>query len=59
MIPARKNPSRVSPIIRSKACRIHLEAAIVRSLAPASYTAILQGAGGGTGVGVVEVYALQ
>jgi hypothetical protein len=35
-----------------------LEAAIVRSLAPASYTAILQGAGGGTGVGVVEVYAL-
>jgi hypothetical protein len=36
-----------------------LESAIVRTLAPASYTAILRGAGGTTGVAVVEVYALN
>ena len=35
------------------------ESAIVRSLPPASYTAIVRGAGGATGVGVVEVYALS
>ena len=37
----------------------NLESAIVRTLTPASYTAIVRGAGGTTGVAVVEVYALQ
>ncbi|HYJ04808.1 MAG TPA: SBBP repeat-containing protein, partial [Chthoniobacterales bacterium] len=33
-----------------------LESAIVRSLAPGAYTAVLRGQNNGTGVGVVEVY---
>ena len=37
----------------------NLESAIVRTLAPANYTAIVRGAGGTTGIAVVEVYALQ
>lgn len=36
-----------------------LESAIVRNLSPGSYTAIVSGAGGGTGLGLVEVYNLQ
>ena len=36
-----------------------LESAIVRTLAPGSYTAILRGNGGSTGIGVVEVYDLD
>jgi hypothetical protein len=36
-----------------------LESAIVRTLRPASYTAIVRGVGDTTGVAVVEVYALQ
>ena len=35
------------------------ESAIVRTLTPANYTAIVRGAGGTTGVAVVEIYALQ
>jgi hypothetical protein len=35
-----------------------LESAIVRTLAPAPYTAIVRGVGGTPGIGVVEVYAL-
>ncbi|HVF73168.1 MAG TPA: sialidase family protein [Chthoniobacterales bacterium] len=35
------------------------EAAIVMTLAPGSYTAILAGKDGGTGIGVVEVYDLD
>jgi hypothetical protein len=35
------------------------EAAIVRNLPPAAYTAIVSGVGGTTGVALVEVYALQ
>jgi hypothetical protein len=35
------------------------ESAIVRSVAPGNYTAILAGKGGTTGVGVVEVYDLD
>ena len=35
------------------------EAAIVRTLAPGNYTAILKGSGGGTGIGVVEAYDLD
>lgn len=35
-----------------------LESAIVRTLSPASYTAIVRGAGETTGIAVVEVYAL-
>jgi Cysteine-rich secretory protein family len=35
------------------------EAAIVTSLSPGSYTAIVRGANGGTGVAVVEVYQLN
>jgi hypothetical protein len=31
----------------------------VRNLTPGPYTAIVQGSGGTTGVGLVEVYALQ
>jgi len=34
------------------------EAAILATLAPGSYTAILRGAGEGTGLGIVEVYNL-
>ena len=34
-----------------------LESGIVRTLAPGPYTALLSGASGGTGVGLVEVYA--
>ena len=36
-----------------------LEAAIVRTLDPGSYTAIVSGKGDSTGVGLVEVYALD
>ncbi len=35
-----------------------LESALVRTLAPGSYTAVLRGNGGGTGIGLVEVYDL-
>jgi hypothetical protein len=35
------------------------ESAIVRTLAPGSYTAIARGKNGGTGLGLVEVYALE
>jgi autotransporter-associated beta strand protein len=35
-----------------------LEAAIVATLAPGSYTAVMRGAGNTTGIGVVEVYDL-
>ena len=34
-----------------------LEAAIIRTLAPGAYTAIVKGKNGATGVGLVEVYA--
>jgi N-acetylneuraminic acid mutarotase len=37
----------------------NLESAIVRTLSPANYTAIVRGVGGTTGVAVVEVYALN
>jgi hypothetical protein len=36
-----------------------LESAIVRTLAPAAYTAIVRGVNDTTGIAVVEVYALQ
>ena len=36
-----------------------LESAIVRTLSPANYTAIVRGVGGSTGIAVVEVYALN
>ncbi|MEO5719509.1 MAG: hypothetical protein ABIR29_13190 [Chthoniobacterales bacterium] len=36
-----------------------LESAIVRTLPPGAYTAIISGAGGGTGVGLAEVYDLE
>ena len=37
----------------------NLESAIVRTLSPASYTAIVRGAHNSTGIAVVEVYALN
>ena len=37
----------------------NLESAIVRTLDPGSYTAILRGQNNGTGVGLIEVYDLQ
>lgn len=37
----------------------YYESAIIATLAPGSYTTTLQGVGGTTGVGVVEVYDLQ
>ena len=37
----------------------NFESAIVRTLSPGAYTAILRGNGGGTGIGVVEVYDLN
>jgi hypothetical protein len=36
-----------------------LESAIVRTLAPGAYTAIVRGNGSGTGIGLVEVYDLD
>jgi hypothetical protein len=36
-----------------------LESAIVRTLSPGAYTAIVRGVGGTTGVGLVEIYALN
>ncbi len=36
-----------------------LEAAIVRFMTPGSYTAVLRGNGGGTGIGLVEAYDLN
>jgi hypothetical protein len=36
-----------------------LESAIVQTLAPGAYTAIMRGVGGGTGIGLVEVYDLD
>jgi hypothetical protein len=36
-----------------------LESAIVRTLAPGTYTAIVRGVGGGTGIGLVEVFDLS
>jgi hypothetical protein len=35
------------------------ESAIVRTLSPGSYTAIVRGVGGGTGIGLVEVFDLS
>lgn len=35
------------------------EAAIVMTLAPGTYTAVLQGANGSQGIGVVEIYDLE
>ena len=35
------------------------ESAIVSTLTPGAYTAIVKGKGGATGVALVEVYALQ
>lgn len=36
-----------------------LESAIIASLNPGSYTAVMRGAGDGTGVGLVEIYDLE
>ena len=36
-----------------------LESAILMTLAPGAYTALVSGAGGGTGVGIVEVYEID
>jgi N-acetylneuraminic acid mutarotase len=36
-----------------------LESALIATLAPGSYTAIVQGVNGGTGIGLVEVYDLE
>jgi CSLREA domain-containing protein len=36
-----------------------LESAIIANLSPGSYTAVVQGAGGGTGTGVVDAYDLN
>jgi hypothetical protein len=35
------------------------ESALIASLAPGNYTAILRGANGGTGIGLVEIYDLE
>ena len=34
------------------------ESAILRTLAPGAYTAVMRGANGGTGIGLVEIYNL-
>jgi hypothetical protein len=39
--------------------RNDLEAAIAATLPPGTYTAIVAGRSGGTGIGLVEVYNLQ
>lgn len=39
--------------------RDNREAAIVQTLAPGAYTAVVRGVAGGTGVGLVEVYSLR
>jgi len=35
-----------------------LESAVVRTLAPGNYTAIMRGVGNGTGIGLIEAYDL-
>jgi hypothetical protein len=37
----------------------NLESAILATISPGNYSVILQGKGGGTGIGLVDVYALQ
>jgi hypothetical protein len=37
----------------------NFESAVVATLAPGNYTAVLRGKGGGTGVGLLEIYHLQ
>ena len=37
----------------------NLESAIIATISPGNYSVILQGKGGGTGIGLVDVYALQ
>jgi hypothetical protein len=35
------------------------ESSVIATLAPGTYTAVLRGKGGGTGVGLLEIYHLQ
>ena len=54
--------NRLGNLVRRRIDRVvfdvcHLEAAIVVTLPPGAYTAIVTGVGGTTGVGIVEVFA--
>jgi hypothetical protein len=56
----RDNPAQAALIIAAEVQPRHdLEAAIAATLPPGTYTAIVAGRSGGTGVGLVEVYNLQ
>ena len=48
-----------NPADRSRSAEIIGEAAIIATLTPGAYTAILRGAGNTTGLGLVELYDLQ
>src|SRR5207237_5683074 len=51
------NPSTdIYPLSLHDALPIYFESAILQTLAPGAYTAIVRGKNGGTGVGLVEVY---
>jgi hypothetical protein len=52
------DPCRPNPGQSSAPPGCSLESAILVTLPPGAYTAVLRGAGGGTGVGLVEVYEL-
>ena len=52
--PCQPNPGEVSPPVNCA-----LESAMLLSLPPGGYTAIVTGAGGGTGVGLVEVFKVN
>ena len=56
----RDNPAQAALIMAAEIQpRNDLEAAIAATLPPGTYTAIVAGRSGGTGVGLVEVYNLQ
>jgi len=53
------SPNKQAIIDRGLAPANNAESAIIRSLPPANYTAIVRGANNGTGIAVVEAYALN
>jgi hypothetical protein len=53
-----KNTEQVAISATGKAPPNDLEAAILATVPPGNYTAILSDNGGGTGIGLVEVYKL-
>jgi len=54
------DPNQVAELqTRGLAPQSSSESALVTSLPPGQYTAVVAGQGGGIGVGLIEVYAVQ